>query len=73
MSKAKQEGRIIIRGIDRTDDYRIICQKCHRDFGGTVAAREGRKVHHILCPQCEFGSFENQMRVIRERVNADGN
>jgi hypothetical protein len=63
--------RIIIRGIDRTDDYRVVCEKCKRDFGGTVAAREGHAIRYVLCPSCEFSSFENQMRAIKARLASE--
>lgn len=64
-----REGRIVIRGIDRTDDYRIICPKCKRDMGGTVAAREGHKIHEVLCQKCEHGTFANFLTQYQEKLN----
>lgn len=66
-----KEPRIMIRGIDRTDDYRIICPQCQRDMGGTVAARPGHKVHYITCEPCKYESWENFLVQWKERVNAD--
>ena len=54
-----KEPRIMIRGIDRTDDYRIICPQCGKDMGGTVAARPGHKIVSIVCEACKYGSWEN--------------
>lgn len=67
----KRKKPIIIRDIDRSNDYRIQCEKCHRDFGGTVAAIADHSIRYILCPVCEYGSVENQMRAIETRLNAD--
>lgn len=66
--KAAKRERVMIRGIDRTNDFRIICQECGRDFGGTVAPRAGYRIRFVLCPVCEFGSVENQMRIIKTRL-----
>lgn len=63
----------MIRGFDRTDDYRVVCPSCKRDMGGTVTARPGHKVVELLCAVCEFGSVENQMRVFRQRLNDSSN
>ena len=66
-----KEPRIMIRGIDRTDDYRIICPQCQRDMGGTVAARPGHKIREVLCEPCKYGTFENFLAQYKERINAD--
>jgi len=61
--------RIMIRGIDRTDDYRILCEKCGKDFGGTVVARPGHKIHYIICQPCKHGTFANFLTEYNEKLN----
>ena len=54
--------------IDRTNDYRIICEKCGKDFGGTYAAIPGHKIHYITCQSCKYGSFENFLKEYQARL-----
>lgn len=53
-----------LRGFDRTNDHRIICSGCKRDFGGTVAPLPGYKIKEIICPRCTYGTFANYLAEI---------
>lgn len=55
----KKDAPILVRGIDRSKDYRIICEKCGKDFGGTFAAIPEHKIHYIVCQPCQWGTFDN--------------
>ena len=58
---------------DRTKDFRIICPKCGRDMGGTVAPRPGHKIRWVLCVACEHpeGPRAHSQAIIARSENDD--
>jgi hypothetical protein len=38
--------------LGQREEFRIICEVCHRDFGGTVGAKNP-ETHWITCPRCK--------------------
>ena len=70
---SKKDNPIFVRGIDRQHDYRVICEKCGKDFGGTFAAIPEHKIRYILCELCKWGSFENFLADWTARMEAGRN